>query len=80
MTLPAPRAPHYDGSPLYVPNPEPTLGEKVRVRICLPACDDLNGVTERLDHPVERASDGAVLISADGPVFAAWALRGVVLP
>jgi alpha-glucosidase len=26
------------------------------------------------------ASDGAVLISADGPVFAAWTLPGVAVP
>ena len=32
------------------------------------------------DATLATASDGAVLISADGPVFAAWALPGVVLP
>lgn len=32
------------------------------------------------DATLATASDGAVLISADGPVFAAWALPGVALP
>ena len=28
--------PHHDGSPLYVSNPEPVLGEAVRVRMRVP--------------------------------------------
>jgi alpha-glucosidase len=32
------------------------------------------------DATLATASDGSVLVSADGPVFAAWTLPGVVLP
>jgi alpha-glucosidase len=32
------------------------------------------------DATLATASDGSALISAAGPVFAAWALPGVVLP
>ena len=32
------------------------------------------------DATLATASDGSVLLSADGPVFAAWALPGVVVP
>lgn len=32
------------------------------------------------DATLATASDGSVLLSADGPVFAAWTLPGVVLP
>jgi alpha-glucosidase len=32
------------------------------------------------DATLATASDGSVLLSADGPVFAAWALPGVAVP
>jgi alpha-glucosidase len=32
------------------------------------------------DATLATASDGSLLLSADGPVFAAWALPGVVVP
>jgi len=63
-----PLVPHHDGSPLYVSNSEPTLGETVRVRVRIPvAFGPLAAVRTRSNPDREPAWTDATLIgSADG--------------
>lgn len=60
--------PHHDGSPLYVSNTEPTLGETVRVRLRVPVgYGPLAAVRTRSNPDREPAwTDAAPIGSADG--------------
>ena len=60
--------PHHDGSPLYVSNAEPALGETVRVRVRVPVeYGPLTAVRTRSNPDREPAWTDATLIgSADG--------------
>lgn len=63
-----PLAPHHDGSPLYVSNAEPALGETVRVRVRVPIeYGPLTAVRTRSNPDREPAWTDAILIgSVDG--------------
>jgi len=68
MTRPDALTPHHDGSPLYVSNPNPTLGETIRVRVRVPSeYGPLAAVRTRSNPDREPAWTDAVLIgAADG--------------
>src|ERR687897_2841774 len=63
-----PPAPHHDGSPLYVSNLEPVLGESVRVRLRVPSdFGALAAVRTRSNPDREPAwTDAAPIGAADG--------------
>lgn len=73
MTHPLWTHPHHDGSEPYVPDPMPTLGGKVAVR--LPAAVvgvELKGLAGSDD--LQAGADGWVTLPAGGPAFGMWRL------
>lgn len=58
--------PHHDGSPLYVSNPHPSLGESVTLKLRVPAQTPEQAVWVRAVHDGEPIRVQARLDSADG--------------
>ncbi len=63
-------APHHDGSPLYVSDQSPLLGDQVLLRLRVAAGDDVDRVWVRSTPDAEPHYDEAVAVSSDG--FATW--------